>query len=128
MTPEELLIPRYKVIADYPGNEIKVGKVFEPNTDWPESYLKKYPHLFRKLEWWEERELGDMPGYVKWVEYMPINKQKLLPERGMIELAKSIMWGNSIRFEVQSQINIISAEYFLPSTETEYLKYKSKQP
>lgn len=72
MTPEELLRPRYKVIADYPGNAWEVGLVIPSEyhaikiiTDNMIAFYDKYPHLFRKLEWWEERNIEDMPGYVK---------------------------------------------------------------
>lgn len=67
MTTEELLQPRYKVIADYPGNVAYVGEIYEDDIciRWNEQKFKKYPHLFRKLEWWEERDEKDMPEYVK---------------------------------------------------------------
>lgn len=69
MTAQELMKPRFEVIGDYPGNDISVGEVFESNSDWPESYLLKYPHLFRKLNWWEHRKEEDMPKKVKTPDY-----------------------------------------------------------
>lgn len=88
MTVEELLMPRYKVIADYPHNPYKVGDLLEEFTKtafkltvtyngnsmdetqantYPASAIEKMPHLFRKLNWWEERKVEDMPEYVKLV-------------------------------------------------------------
>lgn len=82
MTAEELLKPRYKVIADYPLNPFTVGEVLlmtsEPDkrgyvlNNAPRNvnarFIKdydKYPHLFKKLEWWENRKESEMLGYVK---------------------------------------------------------------
>lgn len=75
MTPNELLKPRFKVIADYPDrqvelNEILIGSntgIFEgliSGTLMIGSDLNKYPHLFKKLEWWQDREESDMPEYI----------------------------------------------------------------
>lgn len=68
----ELLIPRYKVIADWPNSIYKIGSILigkdnglyyngvnHANFINPENY----PHLFRKLEWWEERTPEEMPQF-----------------------------------------------------------------
>lgn len=76
MTNEELLVPRYLVIADYPANcSHKVGSIFSDNgksmvtdqngrplfiCDWD-----KFPHIFKPIAWYEKREEKDMPEYVK---------------------------------------------------------------
>lgn len=81
MTPEELLKPRYKVIADYPDNKLTIGDILmqyvENDTVWRHRWSdghwaditvhnpSYYPHLFKKLEWWEERKPEEMPEYVK---------------------------------------------------------------
>lgn len=53
----ELLKPRYKVIADYPGSPFPVGFIMKDDCEsW-----SKYPANFRKLEWWEERDF-DLTG------------------------------------------------------------------
>lgn len=77
MTPQELLRPRYIVIADYPGSFLRIGDIL---TDQQKDYefwecnrdLSKfaespahYPDIFRPLNWWEHREEKDMPGYIK---------------------------------------------------------------
>ena len=77
MTAAELLRPRYEIIADFPGNGYNVGRIIVPIIrsgkifdclDAPSSEVitnpEKYPHLFRKMSWWENRDLKDMPGYV----------------------------------------------------------------
>lgn len=86
MTPEELLKPRYKVIADYPFNKhFKVGEILilfsfmktksikdiehyyhhgETHQNFEDIWFDCYPHLFRKLQWWEDRKPENMPEYV----------------------------------------------------------------
>jgi len=66
MTVEELLMPRYKVIADYPSSPYYVGEIKDRLGDNVAAHFAKYPHLFRKLNWWEERKVEDMPEYVKY--------------------------------------------------------------
>ena len=91
MTTEELLKPRWKVIADFPGRYrtgIKVGDVLIPKEiDQPETYfvadyyvnLSHYPAIFRKLGWWEERDEKDMPKYVRYkgCEMFRLNSPKM---------------------------------------------------
>jgi hypothetical protein len=65
-TNDELMQPRYKVIADYPASDYKVGLIISdigPNFC---EYLERYPHLFKKLEWWQDLKPIDFPKYVKW--------------------------------------------------------------
>lgn len=76
MTPEELLRPRYKVIADFPQGafRFKVGEILEKKgihftgeaKSINENEINKYPHLFHKLEWWEERQEDEMPEYIRY--------------------------------------------------------------
>lgn len=78
MTAEKLLLPRFEVIADYPNASYKVGDVLEMkaftsnkyfhNSDeifvgnfFTKTELKNYPHIFKKLNWWEHRKAEDMP-------------------------------------------------------------------
>ena len=55
MTTEELLTPRYIIIADYPNNFFgKVGDIITPSSfeceaDFYDWELDKYPHLFKEL-------------------------------------------------------------------------------
>ena len=85
MTPKELLIPRIKVIDKYPGMEcepfhlgqiitmtwhVEDGWIHTPVKHIPGSYMgilffDNYPHLFRRLEWWEFREDNEVPEYVR---------------------------------------------------------------
>jgi hypothetical protein len=71
MSIEDLLKPRYKVIADYPNTPFKVGEILQRkegdwlnDKGWSKLY-EPYPHLFKKLEWWEDRKLEYMPHFLK---------------------------------------------------------------
>lgn len=80
MSVEELLKPRYKVEGPYPGSRYKVGDMVESLgenrfdlykdgvTYYNEPELKKYPQLFRLMNWWEDRRPEDMPEYVRIVK------------------------------------------------------------
>ncbi len=71
MTAQELMTPRYEVIADFPTNTTPIyGILTCPPYDndftveyWCQNH-DKYPHLFRKLNWWDYRKAEDMPKQV----------------------------------------------------------------
>lgn len=82
MAMEEFFTNRYKVIAPYPSCPFKVGTIlhefmrntsthktwYYAETENNEVYVEKinYPHIFKKLEWWEGRTRNDsMPFYMK---------------------------------------------------------------
>jgi len=81
MTTEELMKPRYKVIATWPGMELDlnyVGQVItltvKDNKQWCirlhratlyDAHFDQYPHLFEPLPWWKDRKVEDMPPFVK---------------------------------------------------------------
>jgi hypothetical protein len=67
MNAKELMNPRFEVIADYPSNPNAVGTILEcPDfgegsvKQWIE-YFSRYPHLFKRLNWWEYRTTEQMP-------------------------------------------------------------------
>ena len=69
---------RYKVIASFPGGPIVdtvipmngVKLVSNPNRGWIEFKCTDYPHLFKPLKWYEEREVREMPLYVKYGSFV----------------------------------------------------------
>jgi hypothetical protein len=65
---EMLLKPRWKVIAEWPGMEIfSVGDITDLHVVHVGSLGYRpdgFPHLFKKLEWWEERKPKEMPEYI----------------------------------------------------------------
>lgn len=91
-SPNKFERKRYKLISDYPRNNLPVGLIFEFDVeavwlilndeyyfdckDWPmgvaSSYYfasiidcEKYPNIFKELQWWEDRKPEDLPKYVK---------------------------------------------------------------
>jgi len=124
MTPEELLKPRYKVIADWPGSNLKIGTTLRQEiTDYysfeedekafttHRKNLDQYPHLFRKLQWWEERTLEEMPQYIKFDNIV----------------YKTIEWRIGVEMECRTIGNrgAAPARKFLPATEQDYLTYQT---
>ena len=83
MSNEDLLMPRYKVIGNYPGcpHSMPIGHILTLNlvffdlrfhgyTELEPVHLEEpgfdnYPAIFKRLEWWEDREVKDLPKYVK---------------------------------------------------------------
>lgn len=61
MTAEELLKPRFVVIADYPLSTSPIGYILEDLTELKVKTYSNYPHLFKRLNWWEYRKIEDMP-------------------------------------------------------------------
>lgn len=82
MTAKDLLAPRFKLIADFPNRSdfrIRVGDVLtldywdakngkyghkQGNLTTYAPYYEQYPHLFKKMNWWEDRTEDQMPKYL----------------------------------------------------------------
>lgn len=147
MTVESLLLPRYKVIADFPMMEDSykwnVGDVvqlvvrgmpiyFTADGGYiEENFFTDYPHLFKKLEWQEDRLPEEMPEYVKVCEKI---RGCRLPNRKFIrDFLKVPEWTIENRFMkavlVRSKKGtiMIDASYLTPCTEEEYNAYINKQ-
>lgn len=122
MTPEQLLKKRFKAIAPYPFSYYEVDSILLFEFYHAKDgivYFAEYPHLFRELQWYEERAEGDMPEYlkciktpdqihfknecfkVKWYE-KPLHTTIAKSERGAI---------------------VISTNCYVPITEQEYNTY-----
>lgn len=133
MTPEELLKPRFKVIANYPNSPFQIGDILPKalETDWV--YLdegmqkqtllecEKYPALFKKLEWWEERAEKDLPQYLRLKgNIWKVDKWK-----------ENFIGKFTPSYKNEEGNDFLSIEWhffkneFLPATEEEYLKQLS---
>jgi len=91
MTKEQLLKPRWKVIADYPGALHNVGDIIQAYENGAaylvegDSYsMNDFPALFKRLKWHEDRELSDMPEYVKDIDNGKIYKVASPEQNGRI--------------------------------------------
>lgn len=76
----DLLAPRYKVVAKWPGG-YEIGTILHSdnagelwnevagycwsNCGIREKDVEKYPALLRKLEWWEDRKPEELPPYIR---------------------------------------------------------------
>lgn len=91
MTTEQLMLARWKVIADYPGYDgyHRIGDIVERKENYSEILIRiqlfaefslicpnDYPHLFKKLGWWEERTIDEMPRFIRLNEKMVIEVQE----------------------------------------------------
>lgn len=135
MTIEQLMQPRWKVLADYPQSVYTVGEIlfYKDVTSSIGAFFREYPHLFKKLEWWEERKVEDMPMYLKheWV-VDSLNK----PVASIVVKVQSHFKCYNKVQECYSPSNFTTTlgfrerSYFdyLPSTEQEYLNYQSNKP
>lgn len=129
MRVEELMKPRYKVIADWPGNKAPVGSILTYDDEYFKSqggwrkWHNQYPAIYKELSWYEERKVEDMPEYLRSIE----------PNTGIPvdEINKVEMW--NIRKDRITQVFLegskypYEAGYFLPATEQEYNEYQQKQ-
>lgn len=127
----DLLKPRYKVIADYPGNEWKVGDIIDRDWGWDgdddegfKHHVSHYPHLFKKLHWADERPIEEMPRYIKGkervyeiVEWRKNNIGQLSPVNKM---------ETALKEDSENFANIewfFSRDKFLPATADDYEAY-----
>ena len=130
MTAEELLKPRYKVMADYPAAMHSVGDVLsayengirylvEINENSEKYSMNDYPHLFKKLEWWEERELKDMPEFLKY----NIDEENYVVKVYKWDMEKLFGYMDD-DLTTGFDLNLWQKEPYLPSTKEEYEQYQ----
>ena len=122
---------RFKCINDYPGNFHKIGDTIDCVEDSAFSHIAiKYSNLFRLMNWWEEKELMDMPEHVKLThnglkdmeegQFFWVKCKGEFEKEPKKQLAHPIciffcyLYGNDKRFNYN---------HFEPATETEYEKY-----
>lgn len=118
MTKKELLKPRYKVIADYPDGIWEVGDIIHDGFKGWQGIAPDYPHLFKPLQWWEERELKDMPEYLTY-QFMPDSPLKVKK----VDNHFTNSAGNPNRFGFMAQDDFHSYSKTTPATEQEYNDY-----
>jgi hypothetical protein len=138
MTVEELLKPRYKVIADYPGNHYgNIGTILDrdwaqyPNDDETQPAIwriSQYPHLFKKLKWWEERKLNDMPDYLGYSRWIGIYGD-MSEFNGEYEEIVKVKRHHLKAFDGEKFLSdtgeAISYSVWYPATESQYLTFKN---
>lgn len=119
MTPEQLMIPRYKVIADYPRSRYIIGEIVQYGQIGRETQIKydDYPAIFKPLQWWEERKVEEMPPFIRFKQDNAIFKIEQWDINflfGFIDAEKRRGCG----------LTTFKPEYgYEPATESEYLTY-----
>lgn len=124
MTTEELLRPRYMPIFNekgkhYPNSPYKKDEVISTSPQVcfqdPRPFLNNYPNLFRSIQWWEHRDVSDMPEYVKYMhqdgkepkfEYFICRQWQPIKDGWNFLNSKGLSYGG---------------KYSFPATEAEYL-------
>ena len=120
MTVEELLRPRYKVIAKWPRGGFPVGLVFEGIylNDLSKSVIEcaEYPHLFKPLQWWQDRSDKELLGlFLKKVDSSLVTKVN-----PPISLDRAwFVWDNLK--------NSVPFWQWIPVTEQEYNDFKNEK-
>lgn len=117
---QKLLQPRYEVIADYPSSHNDVGEIISFTDKTYEAYYSQYPHLFRKLSWWEKREESEMPEYLKSAE----DKNLCKVVEHFCGLNKQEVW---CYFPELNAHHYVRYEHIEPATETDYLTFINKK-
>jgi len=133
MTKAELLEPRYKVVADYPHSNFEINQILDTDAqgvhisyeDYGKEYttLADYPHLFKKLEWWEDRKDKNLPKYIKKIDSGAVyevewNKYKNTPKCIFIWYSRL---GLTVNLSGQDQ-DLSLLKIYEPATLEEYLK------
>lgn len=85
MTAKELMNTRFEVIADYPSSPFVVGDVIAYDgivygMGQPQKFIRepeKYPHIFRKMNWWENRTAEELKNYGIKGKYIELTKPML---------------------------------------------------
>ncbi len=124
MTAKELLLPRFEVVAEYPNCLFEKGTILvqckregwfnNPNTGvflFKEHNLKRYPHLFKPLNWWEYRKLEDMPKKV--ISNLPHNKGEIRQVESL-ELDKLLVMFDSKKRSYSCFMDWDSKNCYLP--------------
>lgn len=135
----ELLKPRRKVIAGYPGSEFEIGDILVKDAglyyletsegllhlSYPPHMIEPFPHLFREMQWHKERKPEEMPEYVIHVGSGEVAKV----DRFDLETTSEwFMYLNGGAFPFCPGGSALENDHFLPATKTEYDQYiKTKQ-
>lgn len=134
---EQLLMPRYMVIADFWNNPFSLGQVLileynRAQKVWfynlvendgfriiYEIEFKEYPHLFRPMPWYEGRKVEEMPEYLKYPS---------APNPEVFPVFKVNKWVDvSGKWEYGFNGKLVDLQNdFIPATSEEYISHINK--
>jgi hypothetical protein len=142
MTHDELLKPRYVVIAYYPHCPYEIwdfvqeysngawkltetyheGDLLNPQINtWPTEYLDNCSHLFRRMGWWEDRKEEDLPIYLKWDDKDTRPAPYIHKVKSHFNKSDSNWRNHSVKHFLSENGNTYTYSPFIPATEEEYL-------
>jgi hypothetical protein len=135
-TPEDFLIPRWLVLGHWPGREpgkFNVGDIISDNGNPRELPLdqngnrrfrlqwEECPCLFKKLKWWEEREISEMKS-IKYIKNTKWNRfyqvLEMVPAFSISQDIYSFKAKNRKGQEVVGYIDL--TDEYIPTTEEEF--------
>jgi hypothetical protein len=114
---------RYELIADYPYNKHALYNVFIIDEISEKQFYSKYPAVFKKLQWWERRNINELPQYLidnydtkqrviraskHWASFLPDGKTMVEDKTMFISGAKAIPYWScrpctKSEYELQNQ-------------------------
>lgn len=113
----KLLTPRFKVIADYPYSEFKIGDVVNPVGAHKIEHYRSYSHLFRELKWYQSLDPALFPSHVKSSKYNIVAKV----------VGNEIVDGNVTLEDYTGSVTDFPIKDFVPATEFEFDKFKKSK-
>lgn len=130
---EELLKPRYEVIAPYPayrGHGIEVGDILTDPGDNECVRNQKgqavvafhwdmFPHLFKPLQWWEKRSASDFTLWLRDVGDGEVFRVMQYNDNGEVYVFKNVKPNRDGGMPVTRT----HCKHFTPCTESEYTAY-----
>jgi hypothetical protein len=146
-TIEDLLKPRYRVIALWPYCDEAIGTIYSPRPVeqrlWvvmgeasgfihpsdknrcTSAHYERFPHLFKKLEWWEDRKPEEMPQYVKYAE------NGMVAKVDRFDMETTSAWFMYLEGGIHPYCpggSALENTHWLPATESEYNEYITSHP
>lgn len=138
-TELDLLIPRRKLMLDYPGRpeSMPVGYIIYLNKfdeEWYHEYTSeepihidesstRYPEIFHPLPWWSDRKMEEMPEFVKYFDEAGNLEYVLKVERYKSHRDIGLFWAFEYLWENEPDIKRMSLTGWLPATEQDYNDY-----
>jgi len=124
----DLLTPRIKIINDWPGvagkaipGTIIVADEEDSDMFWIDGEpflidkIRDYPYLFKELPWWSDRDVKDMPEFVK-------IENKIIPVKKWF-IAPDSVWLNVYYPEPSFTMGSKFYPAVLPASESDYNEY-----
>lgn len=135
---EELMRPRVIVENLWPGCPFEVGDILINDGDYywvvgdvgwyskvDKNEVEPFPYLMRPLPWWEEREPGEMPEYVRYAE------NGMIAKVDHFDLETTSAWFMYLEGGIHPYApggSALENTHWLPATEQDYITYINSHP